>query len=276
MMATYVSKADGTTEAFNPSKLRLSLTRAGAGEDVIGKVCDEIQRELYNGISTSQIYRRAFVLLQEYRRGVAARYSLKRAVDEFGPSGFPFEAYLAKLFEAEGYKTKIDQMIQGGCVAHEVDVVLTKERERVFVEAKFHNNPGYKTDLKVVLYVKSRIDDIQKATPTVPVRGLVITNTKFTDIAIQYASCAGLELLGWDYPEGNDLHKRIDMAKLYPITALSTLGRGEKAALLAKRVVLCRDVYQGAHVLSSVGIHGKRAEGILEEAGALCISGKDI
>ena len=275
-MSVVVSKADGTTEAFEPKKLRMSLARAGAGDDVIDSIASDVQKGLYNGISTSQIYHRAFALLHDYRRGVAARYSLKRAVDEFGPSGFPFEAYLAKLFEVEGYKTKIDQIIKGGCVEHEVDVVLTKGRERVYVEAKFHNNPGYKTDLKTVLYVKARIDDIQKTSPNVPIRGLVVTNTKFTTVAAQYASCAGLELLGWDYPDTADLHSRIDTAKLYPITALTTLSRGEKTALLNKKIVLCQELAQNTHALSGAGIHGKRAGVILEEVGALCIPGKDI
>ncbi len=271
-----VSKADGTTEPFDPSKLRHSLERAGAAEDMVEKISKEIELELYSGISTSQIYRRAFALLHDYRRGVAARYSLKRAVDEFGPSGFPFEAYLAKLFEQEGYKTKIDQIVQGACVEHEVDVVLSKGREKTFVEAKFHNNPGYKTDLKTVLYVKARIDDLQKAMPGTPVHGLVVTNTKFTSKAIQYASCAGLELLGWDYPEGRDLHVRIDVAKLYPVTALTTLNKNEKMALLNKKMVLCSDLAQNSRALSTAGVHGKRAELILEEVGALCIPGKDI
>ena len=275
-MSMFVSKADGTTEAFDPSKLTASLRRAGAGEDVVDSISSEVAHELYNGISTTQIYHRAFALLHDYRRGVAARYSLKRAVDEFGPSGFPFEAYLARLFESEGYAAKIDQIVQGGCVEHEVDVVLSKERERVFVEAKFHNNQGYKTDLKVVLYVQARIEDIQKAQSGTPVRGLVVTNTKFTAIATKYAACAGLELLGWDYPEGRDLHERIDMAKLYPVTALTTLSKGEKTALLNKKVVLCHDISRNSQTLASIGIHGKRADSILEEVGALCIPGKDI
>ncbi len=271
-----VSKADGTTEPFDRSKLHHSLVRAGAGPDVIEKVESTIEGELYSGISTSNIYRRAFLLLHTYRRSVAARYSLKRAVDEFGPSGFPFEAYLSELFTREGYSTKIDQIIVGGCVEHEVDVVLTKGRQKIFVEAKFHNNPGYKTDLKTVLYVQARILDIQKAMPNVPVEGLVVTNTKFTSKAIQYATCEGLELLGWDYPEGKDLHTRIHMAKLYPITALTTLTRAEKNILINKKMVLCSDVAQNSHTLTSVGIHGKRAQQVLEEAGALCIPGKDI
>ncbi len=275
-MSVLVSKADGTTEAFEPSKLRLSLTRAGAGEDVVDKIHKEIEGGLYAGISTSQIYHRAFALLHEYRRGVAARYSLKRAVDEFGPSGFPFEAYLARLFEAEGYTTNTDQIVRGGCVEHEVDVVMTRNRERVFVEAKFHNNPGFKTDLKTVLYVQARIEDIRKALPGAPARGLVVTNTKFTTIATQYALCAGLDLLAWDYPEKSDLHERIDMAKLYPVTALTTLSKTEKTALLNKKMVLCSDISRNSHALPSLGIHGKRADVVLEEVGALCIPGKDI
>jgi len=275
-MSVLVSKADGTTEVFDPRKLRHSLTVAGASEDTVKKIEADITTELYNGISTSQIYRKAFLLLRDYRRGVAARYSLKRAVDEFGPSGFPFEAYLARLFETEGYTTKIDQIVLGGCVEHEVDVVLTKGREKTFVEAKFHNNPGYKTDLKTVLYVKARIDDLRKAMPNIPVRGLVVTNTKFTSKAIQYAICEGLELLGWDYPEERDLHSRIDAAKLYPVTALTTLTNSEKALLLNKKMVLCSDIKHQPSALSTAGIRGKRVETVLEEVGALCIPGKDI
>lgn len=275
-MTVLVSKTDRTVESFDSSKLQNSLIRAGAGEDVVEAIQKEIQKILYNGIPTSQIYHKAFSFLQDYRRGVAARYSLKRAVAEFGPSGFPFEVYLGKLFESEGYTARIDQIIKGGCVEHEVDVVLTKKREKIFVEAKFHNDPGYKTDLKTVLYVKARIDDIQKAKPMVPIQGMVVTNTKFTSKAIQYASCAGLELLGWEYPEGRDLHMRIDMAKLYPITALTTLTQIEKGVLLSKKMVLCSDISLNSHALAVAGIRGKRANFVLDEVGALCMPGKDI
>ncbi len=275
-MSILVSKSDGTSEPFDSKKLSRSLQRAGAGMDIIEKIENTITAELYSGISTNQIYHRAFILLHDYRRGVAARYSLKRAVDDFGPTGFPFEAYLARLFEYEGYTARIDQIVMGGCVEHEVDVVLTKGREKTFIEAKFHNNPGYKTDLKVVLYVKARIDDLRRAMPQVPVHGLVVTNTKFTSKAIQYSTCEGLELLGWDYPEGKDLHTRIDMAKLYPITALTTLSKGEKMALLNKKIVLCSDLAQNSRNLTIAGIKGKRSELVLEEVGALCIPGKDI
>jgi hypothetical protein len=275
-MSVLVVKADGTSEPFDPAKLQHSLVRAGANEITAAQIGEEISKELYNGISTSQIYRKAFDHLQTHRRGAAARYSLKRAIQDFGPSGFPFEAYLAELFRAEGYAAKIDQVIQGGCVEHEVDVVLTKERIRIYVEAKFHNNPGYKTDLKTVLYVQARMEDIQKKNPNIPIRGLVVTNTKFTTKAVEYASCSGLELLSWDHPSGEDLHERIDMAKLYPVTALTSLTRAEKTTLLSQKKVLCSQIPQDSKSLSRLGIRGQRAEAVLEEVGALCIPGKDI
>ena len=275
-MTFRIVKSDGTAEPFDPAKLTHSLERAGASDIVAEEIVDHISKDLYNGITTSQIYRKAFAELREHRRGAAARYSLKRAILDFGPSGFPFEAYLAELFRAEGLKAEIDQVVQGGCVEHEVDVVLTRERMKTYIEAKFHNNAGFKTDLKTVLYVQARIEDLQKKSPHTPVQGMVVTNTKFTDVAVRYASCVGLELLSWDYPEQNNLHDRIHMAQLYPITALTTLSHREKTALLSQKKVLCQQLPHDTHALTSIGVRGKRADMVLEEVGALCIPGKAI
>src|SRR3990167_10625893 len=122
-MAILIAKADGTQEPFNPEKLVASLMRAGAEHSIARDISKAIESELYPGISTQEIYRHAFSKLRDARRGAAARYSLKRAILDFGPSGFPFEAYISELFRAEGAQTQIDQMIKGACVEHEVDVV---------------------------------------------------------------------------------------------------------------------------------------------------------
>jgi hypothetical protein len=269
-MNTLVVKADGTQEPFDPHKLTASLKRSGAAEDVAAQILEDIEKELWNGISTQEIYSRAFARLHEHRHAIAARYSLKRAVLDLGPSGFPFESFIAELYRAEGYETKVDQIIQGKCVDHEVDVVVTKGEDVLYAEAKFHNAAGFKTDLKTVLYVKARIDDIGKG------RGLVVTNTKFTSKAVQYSKCAGLELLSWDYPQGANLHDRIEKAALYPVTALTTLTSHEKMALLSERLVLCKGLPEHTEVLSRAGITGRRAHQVLEEVGALCVPGVGI
>jgi hypothetical protein len=279
-MAIFIAKADGTTEPFNPEKLVASLVRTGADTDTAREIARAIEHELYNGITTQEIYRHAFARLREAKRGIAARYSLKRALLEFGPSGFPFEAYMSELFKFEGYSTKIDQIIQGACVPHEVDVVMHKSDTITYVEAKFHNAAGFKTDLKTTLYVKARLDDIaahRKAEGIGgPMHGLIVTNTKFTDMAVQYAACAGVELLGWEQPSNKTLHDRIDEAKLYPITALTTLNRREKMALLSDKVVLCKMLGEDTRALARAGVTGHKADHVLEEAAALCTSSKPL
>lgn len=277
-MALLITKADGMREAFDPHKLLGSLARAGADRTTAQEISEQVSGELFDGITTQEIYRRAFARLRDHRRGIAARYSLKRAVWDFGPSGFPFETYVAALLKAEGWEAQTDRIIMGACVEHEVDVVAHKGGEFLYVEAKFHNSPGFKTDLKTALYVKARMDDIRAAKSAKKakdgqaslVRGLLVTNTKFTTHASDYASCAGLELLSWEQPSGATLHDRIDAAGLYPITALTTLSRREKMYLLEKRIVLCSDLISNTRALAEAGVAGAKATAVLEEAGTLC------
>ena len=66
-----------------------------------------------------------------------------------------------EIFKAEGYTTIIDQLVQGKCVEHEVDVVAWMEKELIMVEAKFHTDFNLKSDLKIdgiVDRVKKRLD----------------------------------------------------------------------------------------------------------------------
>ena len=134
--------------------------------------------------------------------------------------------------------------------------------------------------LKTVLYVKARLEDIEahrkQKGEQEPMRGLVVTNTKFTDMAVRYASCAGVELLGWEEPQGGTLHDRIDASKLYPITALTTLNRREKTALLRQKIVLCGTLAADTRALALSGVSGARADRVLEEVGALCVPGGHI
>jgi len=270
-MSVLITKSDGSTESFKPVKLITSLRKAGADEATAEHIRREVEKELRPAMTTNEIYSRAFMHLNREKHGSAARYSLKRAVLDFGPSGFPFEAFIAEIYRSEGYQASIDQIIKGACVEHEVDVVATKGGETTYVEAKFHNSLAFKTDLKVTLYVKARMEDIVAA-GHLEAKGLIVTNTKFTDMAKRYAECQRLELLSWDYPQGATLHERIERAGLYPVTALTSLSKREKTALLMEKIVLCNNLPKHADALAGVGVTGKKAEAVLQEVGALCSS----
>ncbi len=165
-------------------------------------------------------------------------------------------------------------MIQGKCVPHEVDVYAKRGNEHLAAELKYHNSPGYKTDIKVALYVKARFDDIwqcneedKKACPVD--LGYLITNTKFTRQAIDYARCSGMGLLGWSYPQQGNLYDRIIANALYPITVLTTLKKAEKRLLIDQGIVTSDQVREHRDVLRSVGLTPERIGTIVAEVNTL-------
>jgi len=112
----HVTKAQGKQVIFLPGKLKHSLLKAGANEAASEQILDIILKTSYDGISTQEIYTKAFRLLRERSRQQAARYKLKRASMELGPTGFPFEVFISHLFQEMQYKVKTGQLIQGECV----------------------------------------------------------------------------------------------------------------------------------------------------------------
>jgi len=271
----FIVKTNGAREEFNGAKLLDSLTRAGASPEVRDKISRHIAGEIEDGMSTTAIYRHAFELLHKFERPVAARYSLKRALGDLGPSGFPFEKFVAEIFKAKGFETLTDQIVVGACVDHEMDVVAWNENKLVMAEAKFHNELGLKSDLKVALYVKARFDDLKNQEFNYGKKrhldeGLLITNTNFTEKAVQYSKCAGVRLIGWNYPETGNLHDMIEDVGLHPITCLTSLSSMEKKLLMEKGIILCRNIREDGEVLASVGLNREVLANAIEESKFLC------
>jgi hypothetical protein len=269
-----ITKASGTQEAFSSEKLRHSLAKSGANEATIDNILSEIELKLYDGISTKKIYQAAFNMLKRNNRSHAGRYNLKRAIMALGPSGFPFEKYIAAIFEWEGYKVQTQLFLEGACVTHEIDVLAEKETEFLLIECKYHNSVGIVSDVKIPLYIYSRYQDVLKnwgKTATAkPLNCCLVTNTKFSCDAVTYANCIGIKLLGWDYPTKKSLSNLIDKSGLYPITCLTTLTNKEKENVLAEGVVLCSSLLQNETLLGKVGIAQSRIASIMADIKSLC------
>jgi len=271
-----VTKASGEQSLFSEEKIRASLRRSGADSDQIDFILGEVKKQLYNGMTTRNIYKIAFALLKSGSRHQAARYHLKYAIMELGPSGFSFEKYIAQLLRSEGYKTQTGQILQGKCVTHEIDIIAEKDSEQTLIECKYHNQQGISCNIKIPLYIHARFNDIQahtlkKSNNTAKERkGWIVTNTRFTADAIQYAGCSGIQLLGWDHPFGKGLKDKIDHSKLYPITCLTSLTIAEKRQLLDREIVLCNEILNNGKLLSSIGIKPGRMATVLNEVHQLC------
>lgn len=276
MNKVFITKADGAKELFDSKKLHDSLTRAKASPEVASEIVAHVGKEVRDGMSTRDIYDHAYALLRERQRPQAMRYSLRRSLMELGPSGFPFEKFIGEIFRKKGYSVEVDKIVQGSCVEHEVDVIAWNDRELIMSEAKFHNQAGIKSDLKVVLYIKARVDDLKKAAfdfggaGRVLTDGWLITNTKFTVSAIKYAACAGLTIVGWNYPLKGNLQDLIEESGLHPLTCLTTLSDSEKKGLMESGVVLCSSLRDDSNSLKTLGMKDERIITVIEEANLLC------
>jgi len=228
--------------------------------------------ELHDGMTTKQIYTQAFSHLKSEDRPSAGRYHLRTALMELGPSGHPFEQFVGKLLEAEGFSTEVAIVARGRCISHELDVVAHKGNEHIMVECKFHNQYGTKSDAKVALYVQARFEDIEKRWRAEPEHGTklhgvwLVTNTKLTSDATDYAKCVGMHALGWNYPEIDSLQELVERYGLHPLTCITRLNRSQKQALIDEGLVLCKDLPAHVEALQKIVGTKARVDEILREA----------
>jgi Holliday junction resolvase-like predicted endonuclease len=274
----YIIKADGSKEPFSETKLRHSLERIKAAPAIIDHIVAQIKNELQDGMKTSEIYRRAFSLLRQHKTFAAGRYSLKKAIMDLGPSGHPFEKLVGELLKSEGYAVDVSVIVQGRCVPHEVDVIAKKDTRCIMVECKFHNQSGIKSDVKVALYIQARFEDLVKHwqmhsdTAQKFDEAWLMTNTKLTSEAIQYANCVGMKAIGWNYPPRNGLEKWVERTGLHPVTSLTTLTKYQKSQLINKGIVTCREVKENMKLLQFLNYSEIKISKIIKEINELCKS----
>ncbi len=275
-MSFEIIKATGNKEKFDLNKVRRSLKKSGAPDDLIQEIVQEIEKNKTSFTTTRDIYNFALHELKKTNKPVAARYNLKHALMALGPAGFPFEQFVAELFRKQNYEVETNKTVAGYCVEHEVDIIAHKNNEHMTIECKFHNRSGLKSDIKVALYCKARFDDLQKGWKNEKEHtqeihsSWVVTNTKLTKQALQYGTCAGLNMLDWKHPEGSCLPDLITKAHLHPITALTTLSKSQQKQFIKDGFVLCSQAKDNRHLLKKYGLSEEKIEEFISEAEAVC------
>ena len=267
MKELYVLKQNGERELFTEHKIKESLARVGLTPDKQDLVVESIKSKIYHNIPTSEIHN----LIQEQLKKVEPtgeiRFRLKKAMMELGPTGYPFEVFVGGLLKEYDYETEVGIELPGECVTHEVDV-LAKKKDRVyFVECKYHNQQGMRSDVKVVLYVHARGEDLMVRSGNGKTYGTwIFTNTKFSSDAISYAECKKMRLTGWSYPSKKDcLQTMIENKNLYPITVLQSLSLEQKKLLLQQNLVLVRQLIKRQDLQQQLGLNSQQKERLHQE-----------
>lgn len=242
----YIIKANGQKQEFSPQKVRRSCLRAGASPDLANEITRRVTHQVKENMTTREIWKLIFRYLGKEAPTVASRFSLRDALLNLGPAGFYFEQLVARIFNTQGYWTQTNQIFSGACVDHEVDVLGKKEKEILMIECKFHNQSGIYTDIKDVLYIWARWLDLKEGAAlgkcpnfTQPV---LVSNTKFSEQAKEYALCKNFPLIGWAYPAEKNLQYFIEQNKLYPITILRRLDKYYQEKLLKNNIISCLDL----------------------------------
>ncbi len=271
-----IIKNSGDIVEFSRSKLKRSLERSGASKNDVETILLSIERELNEGMRTRQIYRMAGKMLKKISTSHAARYNLRAAIQQLGPAGFFFEKFVALLFQSNGYEVKTNLFLQGKCITHEIDVIIRKDNVITMIECKFHPKSAAVSDVKVPMYILSRFNDVKSnkhrlfsGSESID-KCIIATNNRFSNDALTFAGCMGLQLLSWDYPQDDCLKTKIDDNALYPVTCLTTLSLVEKEKLLILGIILARQLIDSSEMLSTIGISEGRRKKIINEAAALC------
>ena len=261
-----IYKSHGGVEKFSDRKLYLSLLRSGLPPKQSKSITDKVSREISEGSKTRDIYRKALQLVKQTSPVAAIHYSLKKAIFELGPTGFHFEQFVAKYFEEMGYTTSTGKILNGRLVKHEVDIIGVKDGRRIFVECKFHNRIGIKNDIKIALYVKARWDDLKEGVEGKKLAAFYLaSNTSFTSDAITYAKGSGLNLLGVNAPVEKPFIEEIKSLQLYPITSLKGLNKHFTKELLAKNILLAREIPEQINLLFKLGMEERVINQLLAE-----------
>lgn len=274
-----IIKASGEKQKFKKEKLERSLKRVGVQSKLAEKVIREVEKSIRPEISSEEILNKVTYCLQKEKPILAARYNLKRAIMELGPTGYPFEKFIAEILKEYGFSTKVGRMIKGRCVRHEVDVVAQKGKNYFMIECKYHNSRGVRSDTKVALYTHARFLDIERIWKKIKGhenffhQAWLVTNTRCTSQAIRYAKCVGLKIISWKYPGNESLENLIEKKGLYPITVLPSLTKFSKEALSRKNFMLAKDLlkYSINDLVRLVGLQPNTARKLQKEAKELCL-----
>jgi len=272
-----VTKKSGEQEPFSEESFRDSMHRADVPREYIDTVTERIKQELYDGIPTTEIYGKAFDILRELDTACAGRYSLKEGLRQLGPTGFPFERLTAKICEHIGFSTERDQILQGECITHEVDVIAYDERICRIVECKFHSDLGYRMSVHVPMYMKSRFDDIHKAggrwrnmSLTDYSQCWIVNNSKLSEQSIDFAQCYNIHLLAWRYPKDKGLEYYIHKFRLYPITTLTQISQEDAHKLIEQNIVLCKEIQDNQNAIRSLGYSQDEVNTFISECKHIC------
>lgn len=245
-MIFYVTKADGTKQPFDRKKIQKTCIKLGASLSTAKKIVRYVEANAYDGIPTSKILKLIYEELAKYKPEIKRFLDLREALSLLPPKP-GFEIFVQRIFQAMGYETFHGRIIQGRCSEHEIDVIATKNNLNVLVEAKHHQAFHSLVGMDVFLQVNSTLQDLREGyykgkNKIYFDKAIVVSNSKISAHGIKYATCRGIQFIGWNSPKQKGIETLIETHKIKPVTMLKGLSEKEIIKLTEVGIVTIKDL----------------------------------
>lgn len=223
-----VKDAHGGMREYSSEKVIRSCTRAGFSKGTAEEIERQVFKRAWDGITTKKLHSIIYDEMEAREESYALRYRLRDAIADLDPNYHEFEKYMTDVLRQDGIEATWSPrpMPQGECIEHEIDILAEVHDRTHVVECKHHYHHHRYTGLDVPMRQWARLEDLQKGheqdrhNALDADRAWVIVNTKLSHHAKEYASCKGIRMTAWKYPEEDGLDQLIERNKAYPITIL--------------------------------------------------------
>jgi len=245
-MTIMVEKFDGRREPFERRKLLWSAQHMGATADIAEEAVRIVEKQAYDGISTFQLARLLLRALQRFPTLAQYAINLRVALAQVKP--YPdFEIFIRQLLRRAGYRVQLGGIVRGRCGEHEIDGVLEAKGETFVLEVKHHDEYHTQTNLDVVRIARALLEDLQEGAAAgissfSPSTVVIVSNTKLSPQAAQYADCRKLRFVGWFTPPRENLNTLILRHTCYPVTIIRGLHPAEYSSLSKAGIIVLEDL----------------------------------
>lgn len=245
-MEIYITKANGSRQLFDREKIIRTCLRMGANRSIAEKIVREVERQLYDGMSTNKILNLTFKLLRNYKPTISHLLDLRKGLSLM-VSKPEFEQFVQILLSLHGFKVSSNRLLMGKCVKHEVDGIARKNGLTYFVEAKHHQNSHSPTGLDESRIARAVFEDVTEGytigNNNLSIdRAMIVTNTRFSEHAKIYGECRNILQIGWSSPKKMQLQNMIEEKKAYPLSCIKGLKKNTRVRLVKSGVVLIKQL----------------------------------
>jgi HJR/Mrr/RecB family endonuclease len=244
----WVKKADGSLQLFDREKVVRTCLRIGANKQTADDVAKQVERRLYDGISTAKILQIIFQFMRKHKPVVRNIFDLRKGLSLM-TSKPEFEVFVQALLARSGFEVSPNRLLNGKCVEHEVDAIASKGGVTFFVEAKHHSRYHTPTGLDESRIARAVLEDVVEGfalgkSDLKIDKAMIVTNTRYSSQAVQYGACRNILQIGWSSPKDQSLQSLIAGRNLFPLSCLRGLSVDFRLKLALSGIALFEQVIE--------------------------------